>query len=301
MQQFARDIVAIMGEIVAEQFDEATLYNMGGLSLLPESQNPQEFQAMFSEAVQLLRDEATRSFRIDIETDSTIAITREMEKKTRVEAVAGIGRFIRDAKQLGDMSPSLLPFATELLMFATRSFKAGRNLEASLEDAMEQVQAETQKRLQQPPTPPPEVQKAQAEMQMAQQKFQQEMQRDQQKMQAEMQRKAQEVQLKSEESARELEIKRQEMEADITLKREELAAELELKREETLADIELERMKFEQDIAMQLEKQSLEAEKQRAEINSKKPKKRVAKFTTDASGDRIAVVEEIIEELSEAV
>ena len=304
MQQFARDIIAMTGEIVAEQFDETTMYNMGGVALLPSAEKEEEFQAMFKEAVKLLRDEATRSFRIDIETDSTIAINREMEKKARVEAVAGIGRFIREAKELSTMSPALMPFATRLLMFATRSFKGGRNLESPLEDAMEAVEEETKKRMAQPPQPPPEVQKAQAEMKMAQEKQQHQLnlknQEHQQKMQqqaAELDMRERELAIKERESAEELDRKRAELDAELEMKQQELAAELALKEEEVLAEIELERMKAAQKAAIESEQMGLKAEKQREELNGKKPRKKVAKFTTDASGDRIAVVEEIIEGL----
>jgi hypothetical protein len=68
IQKWIRDIYKIKAEIIAEHFEPQVLQDMTGDEITPE-------------IMQLLRSDKLRSYRIDIETDSTIFEDAEGEKK----------------------------------------------------------------------------------------------------------------------------------------------------------------------------------------------------------------------------
>lgn len=150
VQRFARDILRIEAEIIAEMFSEQTLAQMTGYDLSIDP-NPE----LFKQAVALLRDDKMRTFRLDVETDSTIAADREQEKTDRVQFLGAAGGFMSQAVAAAKEVPQLAPLMGKMLMFAVRGFRAGRDLESSMEEAL--------KTLEQAPAPAPGVNDNQAD------------------------------------------------------------------------------------------------------------------------------------------
>ncbi|WP_183610870.1 MULTISPECIES: hypothetical protein [Rhizobium] len=192
LARFARDTVALAGEIICDQFQPETLMLVSGIQLLTAAQKqqiqmqmqqaqmvaqqaamraqqmgqpasppqqppiPPEMQQMMQqptidEVVQLLRNDSVRGFRIDIETDSTIEPDEDAEKQRRMEFVQMVGGFMQQAGAIAQQTPMLVPVMVETLLFAARGFRAGRQLENTLEQVGAQLsQAATA------PKPPPE-------------------------------------------------------------------------------------------------------------------------------------------------
>lgn len=92
---------------------------------------------IFDQAVQLLRDDKLRTFRVDIETDSTIAADDQAEKQTRVEFLNAVSGFLQQALPAAQLEPGLKPLLSEMLLFGVRGFKTGRHLEAVMEETLE--------------------------------------------------------------------------------------------------------------------------------------------------------------------
>ena len=134
----------------------------------------------------LLRDDAGLCFRVDIETDSTIRVDQEVEKAGRIEFLAAASGFMKQMTEIQD--PRLLPLAGEMLMFGVRGFKAGRELESSIENVIAQFQDSAQNQNQKPN---PEMQKIQAESQARSQELQLKAQLDNKRMMLEAQNQAQ--------------------------------------------------------------------------------------------------------------
>ena len=223
--RFAADMVRIMTEIIAEHFSMDTIKQLSGIKLLTEQekaqiqqqqqmagQMAQQAEAMgqqpqpapeipedmlelvdmpsWEEIEQLIRNNAARCFRIDIETDSTIKTDQEAEKAARIEFLNAAGTFMQQAIML---PPDAQPLAMEMLMFGVRGFKVSRELETSFETAL----AKMKKQAEQPPMPPPEdpaiaqaqaqAQQAQADSQMKGAEMQQSGQLEQAKLQSTMQ------------------------------------------------------------------------------------------------------------------
>ena len=160
--RFARDLIAMTAEIIAEHFQPQTIALMSGLA----EQAP-EFQQNFMPAVQLLRDDRMRSFRIDIETDSTIAVDETADKQAATEFLTAMGNYMASSLPMAQQAPELLPVIGQGAVFLARRFRAGRQLEGSIEasfQALEQRAAQmTQQQAQQPDAA--EAQTAAMEMQ----------------------------------------------------------------------------------------------------------------------------------------
>lgn len=182
VQVFARDLIRLMAEIIAEHFSAETLASISGLKL-PDAQakqqalmqaqqqatqDPQAGQQAMQQAQQmvtwddvmgLLRNEKLRGFRIDIETDSTIAADDQAEKANVSEMLQSVSMLVKEfypAVQQGAISFDAFK---AILLFALRRFRCSKEIEEQIEN------------LQAPPPPQPdpnEQAKAQAEVQKAQ-------------------------------------------------------------------------------------------------------------------------------------
>lgn len=117
---FFRDVLRIKAEIIAEQFSADTLKIMTGSEITPEMD-------------QILKSDVLRAYKIDIETESTMAVDAEEEQRTRGEALSALTVFLEKAipaVQAGFLDKEL---AKELALFVIRGFKKGRQLEDIIE------------------------------------------------------------------------------------------------------------------------------------------------------------------------
>ena len=181
IERVAREVVALKAEIIAEQFDPATIRAVSGFDFMPEiaqrmktPQGQAQAAMMFEAAHELIRNDKMRGFRIDIETDSTVAIDEQQAKESRIEFLGAVGPFLERAVQTAQQVPALAPLMGEMLLFVIRGFRAGRPLEAAFAQAIEQMkQAAVQppqqpQQPQQPPQPDPAAAAAQIALQAKQ-------------------------------------------------------------------------------------------------------------------------------------
>lgn len=150
VQKWIRDLYKLKAEIIAEHFEPNVLQDMTGEQVTPE-------------VMQLLRSDKLRSYRIDIETDSTIFEDGEAEKKSRTELVVAVTSFIEKWGPIVQQQPAMIPLAFELLSFALGSFKTGKGVEDAVEQAKTQLEAMAAQKAAQPPQPTPDQVKAEGE------------------------------------------------------------------------------------------------------------------------------------------
>jgi hypothetical protein len=203
--RFCKDISRLVAEVIAEHFSPETLAEITGFKYLPPMPAPMPFMgnmanvAMFpgvnpammgnpmmggnmqmpqnvntdeepgltfdDRTLSLLRDDRMRSFRIDIETDSTLQQDENVERQSRIDFVQAAGNYLSQAVSMVQEAPQLAPTAGELLMFAARGFRIGRNLEETIErDFAALVQAAKQK-AQQPAPEDPMIEVAKVQVQ----------------------------------------------------------------------------------------------------------------------------------------
>lgn len=225
VQRYARDLIAIKAEIIAELFSPEMIAEMAGVQL----QNI-EVQQLFLQAVQLLRNDVLRSFRISIETDSTLAIDESIDKQRRVEFMQAFSQFLGMASKAAETAPMLVPVMGEALTFLVRGFNAGRQLEHSIETTVQMMKDDLQQKMQAPPPPNPEMIK---------------MQMDQQVTQAEMELKQAELQLKQQQFEfenilrnKDFELKQYQLQLDAAKSEREHSLQKELSTAQTLLEAE---------------------------------------------------------------
>ena len=209
--RFARDIVHMFSEIIAEQFSLETIKEISGFDLFTEQEKATISQAQASgqqidmpnlkeklenpsweQVIGLMKDNTARKFRISIETDSTIKQDQDAEKQSRTEFLTAAGGFIQQAVQVPN--PELAPLLLELLRFGIKGFKVGREMETIFDVALKEIKAKSE----QPPTPPPEdpsIATDKAKLELDAQKLKQ----DAVLKQGDLQLKAKELELKERE------------------------------------------------------------------------------------------------------
>jgi hypothetical protein len=280
--EFARDTLAIAGEIIAEHFSPETIAQMTNImpvimEEIPEApaqptapqqppagppqgmpgqpgmeqgigmgapQPPQpdpaqmqmmqqqaqqqrqmQAQQIFQEAMKLLRDDKLRTFRIDIETDSTIEPDAAEAKQAATELLTGVMQALSAAGPILQMAPELAKPIGDLTLMTYRRHRIGRAAEGALTEAVDQLV----ERLKNPPPPQPdpamEAEKVRADAEM--QKAQMGLQTEQMKQQGE----AAKIQGQMALNQQQLEIKQQELimkERELQLKERQMMIEMQM-------------------------------------------------------------------------
>jgi hypothetical protein len=154
--------------------------------------SPQD-QQLIPQALQLLKDEPAKNFRIEVTTDSMIYQDEQQEKQDRMEFLSAVSGFLSQALPAAQATPELTPMLVEMLKFGVTAFKAGKGLEGLIDETADKFRQQAKAMEGQPKPPTPEEQKMQmqmqieqAKMQASQAKAQQDMQLEQQKMQMQM-------------------------------------------------------------------------------------------------------------------
>jgi hypothetical protein len=157
LQRFCRDAIRLKAEIIAEHFSIDTLKAMTNVKLLTAAEKQQIEQIMpliqqaqqsgmpippgmapdpamlelmaqptWEEVQALLRDDALRSFRIDVETDSTVQPDENAAKLAFTEFTSAIVGLMSAAASIVPSAPYTAPLFAEVLKQGARTFNVSR-------------------------------------------------------------------------------------------------------------------------------------------------------------------------------
>jgi len=194
---FATQILRIKAQLMADLYAPETLAEMSGIMATEDANFAQP-------AMQLLKSEPIRTYRVEVAADSLVDMDEEQEKQSRLEFLGAAGKFLQQALPVAQGIPQLAPLMGEMLMFGVRSFKASRPIEAAFDQA---VQALSQP---QQPKPDPEAMKAQAQQQSEMARVQADQQIQQARAQADI-----EIQQAKMQFDQQLEIQKQQHEREL--------------------------------------------------------------------------------------
>ena len=124
-------------------------------------------QPTIDQVLHFLSDNRTKSFVLDIETDSTIMSDENGEKQRRTEFVQMLGGLLPQLAQMIQSDPQNAKFCGEILKFSAAPFRAGRSLDGTIDELVERMEAKSG----QPPQPDPETTKQQTQLQIEQMKI----------------------------------------------------------------------------------------------------------------------------------
>ena len=205
---FASELIRLKAQVICTKFQPQTilLYAAAG-QMTPEDQQ------MIPQAIELLKDNPLRNFRIEVDADSLVQLDEQQNKKDRVEFITAFGGLLREALPVGQSSPELIPMLVEVMKFGISGFKQAKPIEGTLDAALDQLKEKQKQAAANPqPAPPnPEMMKIQATQQLEQAKMQASAQAEQMKMQAEAQALQMQAQIDDQKMRHEMEMKAQEV------------------------------------------------------------------------------------------
>jgi hypothetical protein len=200
VQRYTRDILRLCAEVVASKFGQDTLAKMTGLPYPTAAEQQQAQQMMqlqsmhaqqtgqppqppdpqtqemlsqpnWEQIIQILRNDAMREFKVDVETDSTVAASVEGDMDSLSKVTTAIGQTMAIFMPLVQDGVMSLDAAKQIVLQVCRRSKMG----LAVEDAVEAMQQPAPK---QPDPPPPDNSpqvaqiKAQSDQQLEQMRVQ---------------------------------------------------------------------------------------------------------------------------------
>jgi hypothetical protein len=246
---FIRDLLRLQSEIIGERFQPETLASMTGLKFPTGEEKQQammqwQMQAQqaqmqgqqpppqpdlppsWDEIIQVMRDDKLRTFKVDVETDSTVAASVESDMKGLSDTMNALNQVIQGFMPAVQMGALPVDALKEMLLTVTRRAKMGN----AVEDAIDKIK--------QPPPPPQEQQPQDNSLQVKQMELQHSQQVEQGKSQleqAKLQQSAQLEQFKGEQALQLEQVKQQ-----FALQLEQLKQDAETQRAQMKAQIDSE-------------------------------------------------------------
>jgi hypothetical protein len=241
--------------------------------------------------LKLLQDDMQRSYRIDIETNSTIQVNEQEDKKNITEALNAIGQFLSGVSPLVEQGMMDFSVAQAMLLTIVRRFQFGTEIEDQIK-AMKPPQ----------PKPDPKIAAEQQKLQAQQQQHAEEAQRDAAAEQAKLQREMQAEQNRTNERMAELQFQReseglnrqeesqrelQRIAAERESKMAELQVQKDIARMEADMQQKTELQKISMTIAGQIEIANITAQKDAATANAESAAEGAQVASTSDSMTRI--------------
>lgn len=105
---------------------------------------------LVQKALELLKNERLRNYRIEVAADSMVELDEVDERQRRTEFMSAVSNFFNGMKNVTAVGPEMVPVALEMLKFVVRGYSVGRALESTIEEAITKMRQRMEK-----PTPPP--------------------------------------------------------------------------------------------------------------------------------------------------
>jgi hypothetical protein len=239
VSHFVRDILVIMSQIICKLYSDEKLQAICGSFSEAD-------QALLPQAVEVLRDDLLRKYKVDVEADSLTQSDWALEKGQRMELTGYISQFMTSALPAIQEIPEMAPLIVAMFKFTVAGFKGASEIEGILDQQMAALMAKAQKPQEKPPSP--EEQKVQGEMQKMQAEAALKQQESQQRMQLEQQQAAADIEVKKQVAMIDAQMKQ----LDMQHKRQMQAMEMQMKQ------MELEFKK--QELALKLQGQQVAGE-----------------------------------------
>lgn len=195
IERQVRDVFCLMAEIIVSKFSEQTLQQMTAIPITDGIR-------------QLMQQPVLASYRVDVESDSTVRADLTRQKQDMTEFLTGTANYFGTMGPMLASAPEAAKPVAEIYASMVRVFKLGRQAEDALEELKKIAEKAASK-----PRPNPEAEKAKADMAMKQQ---------------DAQMKAQQAQLELQLKTKDFEMKQADGQAKIQIEREKAQIELQI-------------------------------------------------------------------------
>lgn len=143
VQIFARDLIDLTAELIAEKFENETIKRIACVEYLTP-----EDQSYVEPALELLAQDDMRRIKLTIETDSTIAITEQLQKQAYNAFITSVVSNIQPFLQLITVAPELAGAIGRIWSDGARMHRIGKATQTALEEGFQNL---TQRLLQPQP------------------------------------------------------------------------------------------------------------------------------------------------------
>ena len=209
---FATSLLCIKAQIICNHYTDETIVKISGAMQLSDAD-----KVHIPKALELLRDESSKNFRIEVTSDSMIYQDEQQEKADRMAFLQAVGGFMQQAVPMVQQTPELAPMALEMLKFGVTAFKAGKQLEGIIDETADMLRVQAEQNKGQPKPPPVEIQKAQMDSQAKMQQMQMQSQLEQQKLQAQMELEKAKQEYQAQENQLKFQLEAQRNQADLEM------------------------------------------------------------------------------------
>jgi len=250
--KFISDAISNLAVIICEQFDEQTIMEVADADALieptllppptPPMQEPMpmdetgmapppppapmvppydplaEIDKIKQQIIAILRDDKKRSYRIQIASDSMVAIDQAQQQQEATALIQTAGSFFDQMRGLIDQYPPLLDFSIYLFQNMIKRYKGGKEIDGLFTKALMQIgeiAKAKEEAAKQPPPPDPVMQEVQGRLQIAQIESQARLQA----VQMEMQDKAAKNQLSYQDQ--QLKMQRDQLESQLAVQKQQ--------------------------------------------------------------------------------
>jgi hypothetical protein len=154
---------------------------------MPPPYDPlEEIDRVKGQILEILRDDKKRSYRIQIATDSMMAIDQQQQQQEATMLIQTAGAFFDQMRGLIDQYPPLIDFSISLFQNMIKRYKGGKEIDGLFTKALTQIgeiSKAKEEAAKQPPPPDPVMQEVQGRLQIAQIESQARLQAAQMEMQ----------------------------------------------------------------------------------------------------------------------
>jgi hypothetical protein len=232
---YASQIIRLKAQVMAQMFQPQTI-----LAYAAAQQMSSQDQQLIPQALELLKNNPLRNFRVDIAADSLVMLDEMQNKRDRLEFLQSFGGFLQQVFPVAEASPQLVPMMIDVMKFGVQAFKAARPLEGALDQALEAMQqAQGQ--------PNPEAEAANQAAQVEQQKAQVQMQLEQAKMSADQQAESARLQVEQAKMAMQQQIEQGKLQMQLQIEQQRQQFEAQMKAQELAQKQEADRYKADLD------------------------------------------------------
>jgi hypothetical protein len=232
---FATGLLRLKAQIICTKFQPETI-----LAYAAAAQMTPEDQEMIPQALELIKNNPLRTFRIEVAADSLVQLDEDQDKQDRTEFITALGGFLKEAIPAAQASPELLPMLMESLKFVVAGFKQARQIEGTIDVALQKlVEAAKQ------PKPDPAQAQIAADAQTEQMKAQMKGQADQMKAQNDLQVAHMKLQMDAQGERLKLQAEQQQFAAEQQMEAQKAQFEMALEAQKAAHTASLERWKAE--------------------------------------------------------
>lgn len=133
MAEFMANSYELMAEMALKNFKEASLDEY----IMPSTLDPVH-QQNYRAAIALLKNNRRR-FRIELETDSTIALNEQYDKQSRLELARGLGEGLLRVADISKSNPSLIIPELHALKYLIQGFRQGKLFQQEVTQAIDEA------------------------------------------------------------------------------------------------------------------------------------------------------------------